>query len=72
MKTPQVWRVDQKTFLLFKEYIVPDFQCQITEDCNGYGICDGSGKCQCHDNWDSKADCSSNYSKLNLTRLFFI
>ena len=38
--------------------IIPDFKCEITEDCQGHGICDGSGKCICNDNWNSKADCS--------------
>ena len=46
----------------FKYWLVPDFQCEITEDCQGHGICDDSGKCLCHDNWKSKADCSGNYS----------
>ena len=67
VNTPQVWRVGQQIFLIKMVHCVPDFQCHITEDCNGHGICDGSAKCQCHDNWESKADCSGNYSKLWLS-----
>ena len=35
-----------------------DFKCALNEDCNGHGVCDETGACQCQAKWNGKADCS--------------
>ena len=35
-----------------------DFKCFLNEDCNGHGVCDETGTCQCQEKWNGKADCS--------------